>query len=96
VLTYKQKGGMESQKEISKELADKIRENAKNGIFEISKSTYSRYLEREIKATGQTYNGTHGIRHAYAQNLIRKGYSKQQVSKEMGHTREQITNTYLR
>jgi integrase len=96
ILTYKQKGGMESQKEISKKLADKIRENAKNGKFEISKSTYSRYLKKEIEATGQKYNGTHGIRHAYAQNLLRKGYTKAEVSKEMGHTREEITNVYLR
>jgi integrase len=96
ILTYKQKGGMESQKEISQELADRIRKNAVEGKYSIPVRTYSRYLEREIKATGQTYNGTHGVRHSYAQNLLEQGYSKAEVSKEMGHVREEITNVYLR
>jgi integrase len=95
-LTYKQKGGMESQKQISKELADKIREHAENGKFNIPYTTYKDNLKNAIEKSGQTWNGTHGIRHAYAQNLLEKGYSKAEVAKEMGHTREEITNVYLR
>jgi integrase len=95
-LIYKQKGGMESQKEISKELADKIREHAENGKFNIPYTTYKDNLKNAIEKSGQSWNGTHGIRHAYAQNLLEKGYSKAEVSKEMGHVREEITNVYLR
>jgi integrase len=96
ILHYQQKGGMWSQKEISKDLADRIRKNAVEGKYSIPVRTYSRYLKKEIEATGQTYNGTHGVRHSYAQNLLEQGYSKAEVSKEMGHTREEITNVYLR
>jgi integrase len=96
VLTYKQKGGMESQKEISKELADKIREHAENGKFNIPYTTYRDNLKEAIEKSGQEYNGTHGIRHSYAQNLLEQGYSKEEVAKEMGHVREEITNVYLR
>lgn len=96
VLHYQQKGGMISQKEISQELADKIRENATDGKFKVNRDIYTQELKKQIEATGQTYNGTHGLRHSYAQNLLEKGYSKAEVSKEMGHSREEITNTYIR
>jgi site-specific recombinase XerD len=96
VLTYKQKGGMISEKEISKELANKIRENAVEGKFSIPYTTYKDNLKNAIESTGQSWHGTHGIRHSYAQNLLEQGYSKAEVSKEMGHTREEITNVYLR
>jgi integrase len=96
ILHYQQKGGMWSQKEISQELADRIRKNAVEGKYSIPVRTYSRHLEKQIEATGQKYNGTHGVRHSYAQNLLEKGYSKAEVSKEMGHVREEITNVYLR
>jgi integrase len=95
-LHYQQKGGMWSEKEISKELADKIREYAQDGKFSIPYTTYKDNLKSAIESTGQEYNGTHGIRHAYAQNLLEQGYSKAEVAKEMGHTREEITNVYLR
>jgi integrase len=95
-LIYKQKGGMESQKEISKELADKIREYAQDGKFSIPYTSYTNNLKNAIEKSGQEYNGTHGIRHSYAQNLLEQGYSKAEVSQMMGHTREEITNVYLR
>jgi site-specific recombinase XerD len=73
-----------------------IRENATDGKFNIAYTTYKDNLKSAIEKSGQEYNGTHGIRHAYAQNLLEQGYSKAEVSKEMGHVREEITNTYLR
>lgn len=93
VLHYQQKGGMWSQKEISKELADKIREHAENGKFNIPYTTYKYNLKSAIEKSGQEWNGTHGIRHSYAQNLLEQGYSKEEVAKEMGHVREEITNS---
>jgi integrase len=96
ILTYKQKGGMESQKQISQELADKIRENATDGKFNIPYTTYRDNLKNAIEKSGQDWHGTHGIRHTFAQEKLAEGYSKAEVSKEMGHTREEITNVYLR
>jgi integrase len=95
-LHYQQKGGMWSQKEISQELADKIRENATNGKFNVSVRTYERHLKAEIEAKGAKWHGTHGIRHSFAQQKLAEGYSKAEVSAMMGHVREEITNTYLR
>ena len=95
-LYYKEKGGKESSKELNKELADRIRTNAENGIYKISKFTYYKQLKKEIEKTGQKYNGTHGIRHTYAQRLLKEGKSKAEVSRELGHVREEITNIYIR
>lgn len=95
-LKYQEKGGKWSEKELSHTLASKIRENAVNGKYELSKNTYRDQLQKAIEKTGQEYNGTHGIRHSYAQKELEAGKSKQEVSESMGHSREEITNTYLR
>jgi len=95
-LRYQEKGGKWSEKELSTSLVSKIKENAVNGKYHISINTYRDHLKKEIEKTGQKYNGTHGIRHSYAQNQLELGKSKEEVSKAMGHVREEITNTYLR
>ena len=94
-LIYREKGGKLRQKELSPSLAQKIRENAIEGKYEINKRTYSRDFQKQIEKSGQKYNGTHGIRHTYAQKML-ENHSKAEVSKELGHTREEITDTYLR
>lgn len=94
-LTYREKGGKLSQKELNPTLAQKIRENSIQGKYEINKRTYARDFQKQIEKSGQKYNGTHGIRHSYAQKML-ENHSKAEVSKELGHTREEITDTYLR
>ena len=94
-LTFREKGGKLSHKELSPNLAQKIKENAVEGKYEINKRTYSRDLQRAIEKSGQKYNGTHGIRHTYAQKRL-ETHSKAEVSQELGHAREEITDTYLR
>jgi len=95
-LKYQEKGGKWSEKELTNTLASKIRENAVDGKYNLSHNTYRDQLKKEIEKSGQTYNGTHGIRHSYAQNQIQSGKSKQEVSEAMGHTRADIINTYIR
>ena len=94
-LTYREKGGKLSQKELNPTLAQKIKENAVDGKYEINKRTYARDLQKKIEESGQKYNGTHGIRHSYAQKMLETN-SKAEVSQEMGHSRPEITDTYLR
>ena len=94
-LTYREKGGKLSQKELNPTLAQKIKENAVDGKYEVNKRTYARDLQKKIEESGQKYNGTHGIRHSYAQKMLETN-SKAEVSQEMGHSRVEITDTYLR
>ena len=94
-LTYREKGGKLSQKELNPTLAQKIKENAVDGKYEINNRTYARDFQKQIEKSGQKYNGTHGIRHTYAQKML-ETHSKAEVSQEMGHSREEITDTYLR
>ena len=94
-LTFREKGGKLSHKELSPNLAQKIRENSVEGKYEINKRTYARDFQKQIEKSGQIYNGTHGIRHSYAQKML-ENHTKAEVSQEMGHSREEITDTYLR
>jgi site-specific recombinase XerD len=95
-LKYTSKGGKLMKKEITPTLASKIREMAKNGKYEVSRDIYRADLKKEIIKTKQKFNGTHGIRHTYAQRRIAEGATLKEVSLEMGHVRESITLTYLR
>lgn len=95
-LKYQEKGGNWSEKELTPTLVSKIRENAVNGRYELNYNTYRDQLKKAIEKTKQKYNGTHGIRHTYAQKELEAGKSKQEVSESMGHVRPEITNTYLR
>ena len=94
-LTYREKGGKLGKKELNPTLAQKIKENAVEGKYEVNKRTYSRDFQKQIEKSGQKYNGTHGIRHTYAQKML-ETHSKAEVSQELGHTREEITDTSLR
>jgi len=96
ILSYNQKGGKLSEIKLSAELSARIRERAVNNRYEINYKTYSSELKKEIENSGQKFNGTHGIRHTFAQNRLEQGATKQEVSEAMGHTREEITNVYLR
>ncbi len=96
ILKYNQKGGKESEVEISKKLKEDIIKNSKNNIYSVNYKTYTRDLKQAIEQTGQKYNGTHGIRHSFAQKKLEEGATKKEVSAAMGHVREEITDVYLR
>ena len=55
-LTYREKGGKLSRKELNPTLAQKIKENAVDGKYEINKRTYSRDFQKQIEKSGQKYN----------------------------------------
>ncbi|HIP15283.1 MAG TPA: hypothetical protein EYG74_07325 [Sulfurimonas autotrophica] len=98
ILQVQAKGGKIVTVEISKDLEKAIREYAKqnNNIYEVNKSTYARDLKTAIESVGNQWNGTHGLRHSYAQHKLEEGFTKGEVSEAMGHVREEITNVYLR
>lgn len=96
ILHYREKGGKPAQKTLDRETVRVIEENAQNGFYRIPRNTYARDLSKALKENGQEFNGAHGIRHTYAQESLQNGGTKQEVSLELGHKREEITNTYLR
>ncbi len=95
-LKYQEKGGKWNERELSDSLLLKIKENSVDGIYNINNRTYARDLKKEIEKSNQVYNGTHGIRHSYAQDQLMQGKTKQEVSNAMGHNREKIMDEYLR
>lgn len=95
-LTVQGKGGYMITKELSPQHAQQLRDAMQDGKYSVNYKTYSRDLKEGVERTGQEFKGTHGLRHSFAQGQITAGKSKEEVSKEMGHVREEITNTYLR
>lgn len=85
--------------------AEQIRSLAdERGMIAVGQGEYRAALEKACIATGQEFNGSHGLRHNYAQHrmddLMSHGTSYEtalsKVSDEMGHHRPEITLTYLR
>ncbi len=101
-LTIKGKGGKIREVQISKELGDRLKNSMQNGKFTVNYKEYAKDLKEAAARTGQEWHGTHGLRHNYAQesyikhSLTDPAHAKEEVSKELGHNRPYITNTYLR
>jgi hypothetical protein len=99
------KNGQDLKVELRPETIEKINELADpDGKISIKQSVYRSELKEACESTGQKWNGTHGLRHNYAQDrmdtLTNEGKSWTEalyiVSEEMGHHRVDITLTYLR
>ncbi len=104
LIAYKGKGGKPGVAQVSPEtyqrLTNHIREQ---GQFTVSPDGYRNSLKVAAEKSGQTYNGSHGLRWNFAQERFKElqaagmGYEKAlgSVSHEMGHNRIGITEHYL-
>ena len=99
------KGGLERDIKVSLETYQKLGKYiSENGKFEINHDAYRGDICDAAKASGQNYNGSHGLRWNFAQERMEKlqengrGYTEalKEVSEEMGHHRVDITEHYLR
>lgn len=99
------KNGQDLRIELKAEDVEKINALADaDGKISVRQSDYAAALKDACHTTGQTWTGTHGLRHNYAQDrmdtLTSEGKTWTQalyiVSEEMGHHRVDITLTYLR
>ncbi|RLA84021.1 MAG: hypothetical protein DRG78_02610 [Epsilonproteobacteria bacterium] len=98
-LYFKSKGG----KEMSVQITPEIYKDLKGGHYQ-SYNSYVKDFKEAVSKAGEKWQGTHGNRYSYARDRItelrKEGLSKQeahlQVSSELGHTREEITEYYLK
>ena len=98
------KGGFERTVEVPKELWDRAKETVeKDGKIDFSYQSYLSDLREASWATGQAYQGSHGLRYNFAcekyNELIQNGWGHTEALKEvselMGHHRPEITEHYL-
>ncbi len=97
------KNGQEIIKELTPKQKELFQKYNSNGIYSVNRDKYEYQLKKACKETGQAWNGSHGLRHNYAQNRMNElsgrmsyGEAMLQTSKEMGHHRMEITQKYLR
>jgi integrase len=104
-IYYQSKGGQYNIRTLSGELADKLREYfAKDGKFRVNQNDYRLDIKQAALATGQEYQGIHGLRWNFAQvnydDFKEQGLTHTEACKEvselMGHHRPDITEHYLR
>ncbi|MEA2011882.1 MAG: hypothetical protein U9O87_02175 [Verrucomicrobiota bacterium] len=95
-LSFQEKGGKWSTRELKPDLVKEIQQKSKDGIYAINSKTYSRDLKVAIERVGNKYNGTHGLRHTYVHNRAEQGASPQEISQELGHNREDVVTVYQR
>ena len=103
-IGFNSKNGMKTTRVISPELHAKARALSENGKFNLSQNTMKDCWARACKVSGAENTGFHGLRHTFAQrlytDLIGRGLSHGEAclvtSHEMNHSREAITEVYLR
>jgi integrase len=106
-LDWRSKGGFENSREISKELADKLREYFKQeGSFYLKEHQLRADVKQACEKVNETYEGKgiHGFRYNFTQETVERmlseGYSKEEahshVSELLSHHREDITERYLK
>lgn len=97
------KGGVEYDTKV---LNDELLERVKDAIEQDYKLNYEDYretLKDAVEQNGEEWHGTHGLRYDFAQErfeeLKEQGLNDNEalaeVSLEMGHSREEITEHYL-
>jgi integrase len=104
-LKYISKGGQLNVRAVSPELADRLREYFdKSGEVRVNKADFRDDIRLACLATGQSYNGIHGLRWSVAQELMGKCLSEGKtyeeargiVSNFLTHHRTYITEHYLK
>lgn len=95
------KGGVDyTTSPLSDELAQRVSEAIENGF----RGVYDDYRATLKEITGEDYEGTHGLRYNYAQERVEElqeqgltyNEALAETSLEMGHSREEITEHYLK
>ena len=105
IYVTKAKGGLNGEKYLSPATYQTLESAVQVGDrFEFNKNMYRNSLRTAAEATGQRYNGSHGLRWNFArqrfQAIQQSGYSYEkamaQVSVELMHQRADITLHYLK
>ena len=106
ILTIQGKGGYIREIELKEDLANRLRKELKknNGKIKIPYSTYRKYLKDAASTSNQDFNGTHGLRFNYVQKEYHERINEfknhnealKEISYNIGHHREEITEHYRR
>jgi len=56
--------------------------------------SFAKNMQDSFNKSNNDYFHYHGERHSYAQRRIEEGASKIEVSRELGHNRQEVTKTY--
>lgn len=90
-------------KELSPETAERVAQAIENG-YKVSYNEYREELKEATEGTGQDFKGTHSLRYDHInqehENNLREGKTEEESKAELsllnGHSREEITEHYLR
>ena len=88
----------EAQKELLKSILDFQKENNLKSLAPTThlreQYSFAKNMQDSFNKSDSDYFHFHGERHAYAQQRIEEGASKIEVSRELGHNRQEVTRTY--
>jgi len=86
------------QKELLKSIASFQKENNLKSLIPTQtlreQYSFAKNTQNTFNKTHDEYYHFHGERHSYAQRRIEEGASKIEVSRELGHNRQEVTKTY--
>jgi len=80
---------------LNQELINRVQE-AINNNYSVNYEDYRSTLKDAAEQTGNEWNGTHSLRFDYANDQRNEGKTLSEISESMGHSREDITERYLK
>ena len=103
-ILYNSKNGMRTVKVLASEDHTKAKSLSENGKYNLSVNTIKAAWGKACDYAGENRTGLHGLRHNFAQNLYSdlrdRGLTHKEAclvcSKELNHSRPEITERYLR
>jgi len=88
----------EQQREILKSVLDFQKQNNLKSLIPTTylreQYNFAKNMQYSFNKSNSDYFHFHGERHSYAQCRIEEGASKIEVSRELGHNRQEVTKTY--
>lgn len=103
-IMYNSKNGMKTEKVLSPSDYVKAKALSEHGKYNLSVNTVKSAWGKACNQVGEYNSGFHGLRHTFCQNLYNelreRGLTHKETcfvcSKEMNHSRPEITERYLR
>lgn len=90
----------EAQRDLVKRVNDHIKREGKTSLIPITLNLKQAHkmqanILHRLGATKENKAHAHATRHEYAQNLAKNGTSRSDISKELGHGREEVVSHYV-
>jgi len=80
---------------LNDETAQRVRDAIESG-YKVNDGVFREALKEAVANYNESWTGIHGLRYSFTQERLSEGISQPQISLEMGHSRIEVLDVYLK